>query len=349
MSQFRRRLMMMAGAGSSPTPPPSPLPPGAIPCELIYSDGYGGFIDSGIVPGISASYEADFISVRPDITASTLFGYMINSRRYSPVRIDGTSGAYMEIAFDSYYQTTLGFPYRVAKLKAKAKVTQLGGRIELYLNGNLYGAADKTYSETDFTPSQTMALLGRKSGANSIDSGSFRGGLKELKCYDDDNYGNLVAHFIGCYYNGSFGFWDTVNEVFKTGSNIYGFGATWNTAGFIPNVNNSTISSTPDSEYNCLIDYRGKVATPLFEIPQGCSTIQFNAGTVQSGESYALMFLNSNKAYMDYWNYNTADRVVSVPSGAVYMRMAMPRDTVNDCYIYDVTNSQYIWKGFNIL
>lgn len=326
-----------------------PLPSGAIPCEMVYTDGYTNFIESGLTPATSASWKIDFVLSAPSSTASTPFGYMISNKRYAPSRIDNNKR--FEIAYDGYYTiSSVSFTNKelVATFHCDVIVTQTGASIDVTKNGVALGTGSVTYNETDYTPNQTIGILARKSSATAGENGSFRGGIMRLKYYDDNHFGHLAADFIPCYYNNQFGLWDAVGEVFKTAQDstkIYGFGAYWNTAGFKPNCRNSSNTSL----IGLLGDYRGEVASPIFEIPSGCTSIRFNGGAVSSSANYSLLFMKSDKTYKSHFNYNTEDRVVSVPSDAAYVRLSMGRDLINTCYIYDVTHGSYIWKGISVV
>lgn len=317
------------------------LPAGAIPCELLYSNGYSGFVESGFTPGTSMSYEADiFWSLENAI--STPFAYIINSRRYAPFMLENRRP---EVQYDNYYMGPSTTYPQVRRTFAKAVITQTGATVEYYdeEGGTLLDSYTLTYNETDYTPDQTFALLGRKNSATTIVDGSWRGGLGRLRCYNDDHFGNLVADFRPCFYQGNFGYWENVGQTFKpeaTTDRVRGFGDYWNTQGFLPNVRNGNGGG--------LVPYRTWITSRTFEIPAGCVSIRFNAGTVQTGETYGLSFFRSNGTHLTYYNYNTADRVVAVPSNSAYMRMSMTWGLEDDCYIYDVTNQQYIWKGINV-
>lgn len=321
------------------------LPAGAIPCDLIYTDGYAAFIESGLTPGATMSYDVELYVVGATINqVQTPFGYILSSRRYAPIVWEAGKP---EVNFDGwYYLSQTAFPDCV-RLRVKVVITQTGITVEYYdEDGNLYNTLSTSYSETDYTPDQTFALLGRKNAATAIQSGSWRGGLGRLKCYSDNNYGTLVADFIPCYYQGSFGFWEALSGTFKTNTgNIFGTGDSWGTTGFYPNTRNDPSNAT--ARY--LSDWRGAITSRMFELPSGCTQIRFNAGTVDtSGNTRPLMFFKSDKTIRDYFYYNSADREVTVPSNSAYVRLAMTQTLMDSCYIYDMTNGQYIWKGINV-
>lgn len=318
------------------------LPEGAIPAELIYSTGYSSFINTNIIPSAKMSYEADVVWVKPTTQYSAFFGYSINSVRFSFHRTKTTG--YDEVGYGSAhigaYPTT---SKRYQRVKLKVSVTESGAEVETYApDGSLLNAETISYSEAvSFT--ETIGLLGRKTGATAIDEGCFRGGLGRFKLYGDENFRTLVADFQPCYYQDNFGFWESVSETFLIGttpSDIFGFGEEWGTQGFSPNVRNN--HSRTESEY--FVDYRGGDATRMFEIPAGCANIRFNAGVVDSGNE-GLMFFDGSGTYISHFTANAADREVAVPSGAVYVRLSYDRTAMASAYIYDMTGSNYIWNG----
>ena len=320
------------------------LPAGAIPCELVYSNGYTDFIETGFTPGASMSYEADIFWVR-ESGISTPFAYYLSSRRYAPFLIEDGKPY---VQFDYWYLGDNTTYPTVKMTRARCSITQTGATVEYRdAEGNLFDSFTVTYNETDFTPSQTLPLLGRKTGASSIAEGSFRGALGRVKFYSDASFTTLAADFIPCYYQGAFGVWEKVAGQFKAGTsstNILGIGEHWGTQGFFPNTRNSSSASGVDY----LTPYRLWLTSRMFELPAGCTAVRFNGGTVQAGDTHGLYVFNSSKQCVTYYNYNTADRVVSIGSNVAYLRLSMTWDKVDDCYLYDVTHQQYIWKGRNV-
>lgn len=333
-----------------PFAPFSGLPDGAIRCEMIYSNGYTAFVDVALSPSREMSFDAEVCWVKPSSVDSTPIGYYISDKRYAPFRLVGSNNpARMELQYNSLYYSDgdeKRFVGTISKMRHKATITPTGATIYTYdwETGAPIDTSTYTYDESAYTPDQTLGFLGRKSSASAISTGTFRGGLGKVRVWGDAHFGNLIAYYIPCYYQSKFGFWEKVGGQFKAGndtSNIFGFGEYWNTQGFFPNTRNSSTSPY-------FSDYRGEVTSRMFEIPTNCTEMRFNAGTVKSGTTYGLMFFDQNKVYKNYWNYNAADRVVSVPSGSKYVRMTMTRANIATCYIYDTINNSYIWKGINV-
>lgn len=344
---LRRRLMMLGGGG--PTPPPYyPLPTGAIPCEMLYSDGYDAFIDTGIMPMLPVSIETEALFCKAISTGSWPIGsYAYNpNRRWSPVGL--ASGGPYNVGLGTV-DAVANYPSnaRVVRRKVKASATATGAVLESY---DAEGALVDTQTLSFLVnladlPSVTIGLLRRKNAS----TGDFRGGLCRTKIYGDDHFGNLVGDYEPCYYNGNFGFWDHITGQHLVGNDptkIYGIGSHWNTEGFFPNAYNT--NSTANAQVDYLTDWRGYITTKAFTIPAGCASIRFNAGTVHTGTYYDLVTLDANMVFKHYWGYSSADRVVSGFSDSTYVRLTMPVGKEDDSYIYDVTNGQYIWKGINV-
>ena len=321
------------------------LPAGAIPCEFIFTDAYNGFIESGLTPGAAMSYEFDAFMIVPGSGITTPFGYIISSRRYAPIKFDNGKP---NVDFDGYYQMSSSAFISLKRLKARVAINQTGVTVDyMEPDGTPYQSFTYSYNETDFTPSQSFALLGRKNSATSIETGTWRGGLGRLKCYNDDHFGNLVADFNPCYYQGNFGFWEVKRGQFKAGYDttlIRGIGAYWGTDGFTPNTRNSAAALTNGLEG--LQDWRGLITSRLFAIPSGCTSIRVNAGNVENNNQ--IFLYKSDGGVATWYNYNTADRVVNVPANATHVRLSMTATLRDSCYIYDTINKGYIWKGVDV-
>ena len=342
---------MLVGSPVPPTPPtPVPLPAGAVQCDLIYSTGYSSFIDTDIVPTMATSIEADVCWSKPNNEYQCALGYYISSpvERFAPIARN-SSGPY-ELGLGDADVTAASYPAGTARVvRNTIRVAANAGGATLYTydtDGNLVDTQTFTYTNSVTTPSgRTIGLLGRKNTATGIASGIYRGGLGRVKIYGDDSFGTLLADWEPCYYQGDFGMWDHVAGEFLTGNtpaDIFGTGTAWNTEGWMPNSRNSSTTSLLER----LESYRGWNTSPMYEIPAGCATIQFNSGT--TGSNYGLFFFDSNRAYKGYYHYNSADRQVSVVSGSAYVRISVDRAYQNTGYIYDVTNGAYIWKGINV-
>ena len=341
---------MMLGIGGSPTPPPYyPLPTGAIPCEMIYADGYDAYVDTPLMPMLPCSVETEAVFVKPVNTGDWPFGsYDYNpNRRWNPIAI-ASAGAY-NVGFGTV-DAVANYPSnaRVAWRKVKARATATGAVLESYdKQGTLIDTQTLSFSvNIADIPSVSIGLVKRKNAT----TGDGRGALGRTKIYSDNSFGTLVADFEPCYYNGNFGFWDHVAGQHLIGNdttNIFGLGSYWGTDGFFPNAYNT--NSTNNAQVDYLTEWRGYITTKAFTIPSGCTSIRFNAGTVHSGTFYDLITLDANMVFKHWWVYNTADRVISGFSDSTYVRMTMPVGKENDSYIYDVTNSQYIWKGINVI
>lgn len=291
------------------------------------------------------SFEADVCWVKPNNVLQSVFGYMIDGVRYAPI----TRETYLEVQYNNWYNTTYLIDKRVFRCKHKAVVTPTGATIETYSpdGETLLNTSSVTYSES-VTFTKAIGLLGRKNTVSGITDGSFRGGLGRLKCYGDDHFGTLVADFCPCYYNNNFGFWETEGEAMHIGttpSDILGFGAYWDTDGFYPNaINDRTHSTAP-----YLVDDRDYISTREFPVTAG-QQVQFNVSpTTLSTTTAALMCLNSNYTYVDWYTYNAVDRIITLPSNTAYVRLSIPKANFGTAYLKDYTNNTYIWKGQNVI
>lgn len=55
--------------------------------------------------------------------------------------------------------------------------------------------------------------------------------------------------------------------------------------------------------------------------------------------------------YRDYWSYQGAGkRTITLTGGAnsKFIRVCLPIDRLDDCYVKDETNDVYLWKGANV-
>lgn len=323
------------------------LPSGAIPCELVYSTGYASYVDTALTPGMSSSIDAEVCFCVNDADAAHAIG-MLNPNNTDAHSVISRSPQYYRISLDGARtnDTAPGLTQRVQRCRMKVSATPTAATIQIYdEEGNLTYTKTLNYTASTVTFTRTFALLGLKNGSSSITSGSFRGGLGRTKYYSDDHFGTLVADFIPCYYNGNFGYWEKQSQTHLIGStpaDIFGFGAAWNTQGWLPNAYNGSTSFTGALEM-----WRGLNVSPMYEIPAGCTTVRFNAGTLDSKNT--LYFFNSAKTYLGSATYDSADKQVSVPANSAYVRICCPRGYERFCYIYDVTNQQYIWKGLGPL
>ena len=343
-------LIFQKGGGPTPPPGPAPLPSGAIPCQLVFGDGYSAYIETGFTPLPTMSIEMDVCWVVNPSTYASVIGYSINSQRYG-LNIN-QNGRHYDWGYGSMYGSNV-YPGHAGLQRYKHKIvaTPNGATVETYTPDGVTLLDTTSFSyNASVNFNQTLGLITRKSSASGAFEGEGRSGLGVVKIYGDDHFGSLAAQFVPCYYQGSFGFWEGVSGTMKYGNDptkIYGLGSAWNTEDFWPNSFNSTDTSN-GRLYN-LTDWRGCVTSPMFRIPQGCTTIRFNAGTLHtSGTYYDIVTFDANSVWKHYWQYNSTDRQITGFSDSTYVRMTMPVGKINDCYIYDVTNGQYIWKGINV-
>lgn len=321
---------------------PADLPDGALACDMLFSDGKTAYIESGFVPGQAMSFEAEIFWATPGNSQGP-FASFINNNRYDPFRWDGGK---MYACYKEWHLFSDDVYAGILHVKEKAILTKDGAHLEIYqMDGTLVASYDQTFTET-MSPTDALALLGTKTSSTAIVDGSFRGGLGRVKAYGDNHYGQLVADFIPCYYNGNFGFWDAVGEemhIGNTPAKIGGSCSSFGTQGFLPHVTNH------GSNAGYLQNDRDEIVSRFIAVPSGCTQVRFRAGSSPSASWRNLLFVNSGGTSVGLVGYGSADQVSNVPSGAAKMRLGMEVADMDNCYIYDVTNDSYIWKGKNVV
>jgi hypothetical protein len=329
------------------------LPAGAIPCDYLYTNATAGgsdglIINTSLVPLATMSYEADLLWVTPGNETNAAFGYYLGGERYTPMQ---TASLHPEVGYNSYYtDSSVTLPY-VLRVKQKAIATQTYTHNCYYQpDGTLYQDVLISYDETSFTPSssKTLGIMGRKTndGGSSYDR-AFQGGVGRLKCYSDDHYGPLIADFVPCYYQGSFGMWERVSQTFLTGydsTKVFGIGEAWNTQGFTPNsINNSNYQNS-----DLIGVWKGMITSPKIAIPAGCTTIQVRTAPSGTSNRPYIMCFNANGGYASQKQFGVADYQFTVGNNDKFIRMSMLAAQKDNCYIYDATHGEYIWKGINV-
>ena len=322
------------------------LPVGAVSAEMIFSDGYSGWIESYIGIYSSMSFKLDIAPVIPADSFQVPIGYYNNNRRAAPIAWTSGTTAY-ELQYGAAHASNEAIGIGVHSMRHyEIKMSAQGGETKEYINGVLQRTISYSYTGQTLPSGDTMGILTRK----PVGNGNWRGGLGEQYWYDDDTFTHLIAHLIPCGINNIAGFWDTVRHrwLVTSGGLCYGFGATWNTQGFLPNC---CPCGNPGVRPDYLIDYRGWDTSPYFELPAGCQNITFISGSAMVPDTWnrvALAFYDSNKDFISGNAGGTTAITVAIPSNTAYIRMGMERSARNNCYIYDETNSQYLWKGINV-
>ena len=323
------------------------LPVGAIPCEMIFTDGYTTFIDSGIVPTRAMSFDCDATITKNNYTVCPI-GYYINNKRFSTFYLSNKNET--GVGYNNYhnYGYTFGSSRVYEMMNYKVTVSDTGSSILITDGDTTVLDTSISYDETSatFSDTYTLGLLGRKNSNNGLESGIWRGGMGRTKIYSDDHFGSLIADYIPCYYNGNYCFYDKVSETFLYGTtpeNIRGFGVAWNTKGFLPNLRVYTTGGR-------LYDYRNCCLSPAFSVPSNCTQIRFRCHNTTNSD-LTIGFWKPDGSYSSYYTYNAMDRVVSVSANARggFVRLSAAWADIDNCYIYDVTNGQYIWKGINVI
>ncbi len=87
--------------------------------------------------------------------------------------------------------------------------------------------------------------------------------------------------------------------------------------------------------------------TSFIPIPAGCAKVRIRYGVNRTTKSqfqinaaYARVGITTpGTGYISDWD---------IASGAVYLRLQMFMEDLDNCYIYDLTNQAFIWKGANV-
>lgn len=66
--------------------------------------------------------------------------------------------------------------------------------------------------------------------------------------------------------------------------------------------------------------------------------------------NYATHFYDNGKNYIAYYSNNVnTKRTISIEAGTYkYVRLCFNLLEIDNCYIYDETNGQYLWKGKSV-
>lgn len=318
------------------------LPDGAIPCDYIYTDGYTDFMESGIAPLDTMSFDVQLQWCIQSGNVAIFAGIGYGGTTFSPIARDGTSGA-MKVIYGSEHNGNWPTDLNILQCRHKISITPAGANLETYdMSGTLLDSQTLTYSDTP-TLAGTLSLFGKKSGASAITAGTFRGAAGRCKVYSDANFSTLIADFVPCYYQNSFGYWDNVAKVFHTTANTpaetWGIGSQLGTQGFIPNAS---------CDGTKMVVWRRTTTSRMFEIPEGCTQIKFNAGLTTDQGCRIDFWREDGTTHTGHYAYNAADREVAVVANSKFVTMSMRTLTMDTCYIYDMTNQQYIWKGKNV-
>lgn len=98
-----------------------------------------------------------------------------------------------------------------------------------------------------------------------------------------------------------------------------------------------------------VMDEPGYSLSDFIPIPQGCTNITIEAGGHKNTHDVVTEF-DANKGYLSYWGSSTNPRTFTFdyPDDIAYIRAVLYTSAIDDCYIYDNTHGQYIWKGANV-
>lgn len=88
--------------------------------------------------------------------------------------------------------------------------------------------------------------------------------------------------------------------------------------------------------------------TPAVDIPSNCTSLTLCYKLRAYGVFIGARV--SDGSSVNQYNYTTNQQRTVTPSAGVYKTISMTinLDEIDDCYIKDNTNNQYLWKGKNV-
>lgn len=91
--------------------------------------------------------------------------------------------------------------------------------------------------------------------------------------------------------------------------------------------------------------------TPIVAIPANCTSIYFMNPYAYWKYAYpvGLVFYDSNKNITGSQLLNAWNKTANITAGQyAYVRMTFNIDAIDNTYMKDNTNNQYLWKGKNV-
>lgn len=61
-----------------------------------------------------------------------------------------------------------------------------------------------------------------------------------------------------------------------------------------------------------------------------------------------MQWFDENKVYGGYWMLTSDPRTITFATHYKYLRLTMNANQIDNCYIYDATNGNYLWAGKNV-
>ena len=86
--------------------------------------------------------------------------------------------------------------------------------------------------------------------------------------------------------------------------------------------------------------------SPYIAVPSNCTIIRYVLGCDLRPAD--LIYYNDSFGQIGYANINSGDLTRTPVSGTAYVRVCVDLDRIDNCYIYDKTNGQYLWKGKSV-
>lgn len=121
---------------------------------------------------------------------------------------------------------------------------------------------------------------------------------------------------------------------------LYGYYYNYNNRTFIKSITDSTRGAS------CCVGYYDPIA-----IPSGCNSIRMNIYSSSIGTANgAIIFLDENKAYSNFWTQNVVDRVITDNRllNYRYFYKNTYSKYIDTTYVLDLVHNQYLFKGISV-
>lgn len=93
----------------------------------------------------------------------------------------------------------------------------------------------------------------------------------------------------------------------------------------------------------------GYMTSPFFPMKNSCRSFTMKCAS-EADNNCEIICFSSTQAKVDYWLANASPRTVTHSKTTIYYcRITIKASEKDDCYIYDNTNQEYVWKGLNVV
>ena len=104
--------------------------------------------------------------------------------------------------------------------------------------------------------------------------------------------------------------------------------------------------------YPTILDFEDCMISPPIEIPEGCERLSYHMPTDYTPDASNCNWLfdaNMEHLRSDLWTRRWRNSTVNRNDlNWKYITLSLPISVKDDCYILDITNNVYLWKGKNV-